>query len=379
MFYTQEGSGKLADEWWRKKFAELTGDPAREQRYQQFWEDKKKRQQEDHDAFQAAKPVIKKLFAGEPLALISEVDAIPIAGRAVDKNKRLKHHTDNFLTLIEGRSKASTYREVRDYIHSLEKVWSPDFDITAIDESKVDEVFLLLKRSSLSQVSKKKRWAIFKRFVDYLAERAIIPAPRNLRSKMTVFKVGTSEVKRYDLDHVRKVLANLKPRLRLYALLGLNASMTNADIGSLTKDMIVGNVLTKRRVKTGQVKTVPTVRYTLWPETMDLLEEFKSDHPTLWLTGKSGESLWDARMDGSAPKKKDMIVQQWRRAKCGIPLKAFRSIAATEIESHVDYGRLTQLFLGHAPATIASKHYAGSPDVLFQKCLTWLRTRVLEG
>ena len=57
-------------------------------------------------------------------------------------------------------------------------------------------------------------------------------------------------------------------------------------------------------------------------------------------------------------KDKDLIRLAWQRTKPkpAIPLKAFRSISATLLESHASYGRYKTHFLGHSPKSIADKH-----------------------
>ena len=59
-----------------------------------------------------------------------------------------------------------------------------------------------------------------------------------------------------------------------------------------------------------------------------------------------------------------------------IPLKAFRSIAATLLESHETYGRYKGHFLGHSPKSIADKHYAAPSPELFDQAVNWLRRQI---
>jgi hypothetical protein len=54
------------------------------------------------------------------------------------------------------------------------------------------------------------------------------------------------------------------------------------------------------------------------------------------------------------------------------PMKGLRKTAATLLESHETYGRLTGLFLGHAPASMKERHYAAPPQALFDEAVTWL-------
>jgi hypothetical protein len=129
---------------------------------------------------------------------------------------------------------------------------------------------------------------------------------------------------------------------------------------------------------------VPEVCWLLWPETLELLERWKSSHPEYVLTSKSGTVLWrDAIKDGKRSKT-DLIHVQWNRgrgegraARLPISLKKLRSVAATIIESHREYGRYTWYFLGHAPPTVAYKNYAAPSQALFDEIILWLRAQVL--
>jgi integrase len=200
--------------------------------------------------------------------------------------------------------------------------------------------------------------------------------PRNLASHK--FQVSPQAVKTYPTAKVRHVLATLKSRLKLYALLGLNCGMTNVDIAALKKDEIdlKRGTVTRRRTKTGDNANVPVVRYKLWPETVRLLRKHQSTHPELFLTNMRGNPLLGTRIEEGKSKRYDMVVQQWRRAKVEIPLKAFRSISATLLESHEIYGRCSSLFLGHSPRSIKERHYAAPPQQLFDQAMEWLRTQL---
>ncbi|MGZ0173119.1 MAG: hypothetical protein ACKVHE_26600 [Planctomycetales bacterium] len=62
------------------------------------------------------------------------------------------------------------------------------------------------------------------------------------------------------------------------------------------------------------------------------------------------------------------------RRKTGIKksLKYFRKTSATLLKSNKDYRGLDVLFLGHAPATVAERHYTQAPQLLLNEALAWL-------
>lgn len=396
MTWTEEGSRELANQWWERKLETLEGPNRVQKIVKQIETVPVSALQEMIEKGQAARLLLKEMPFEKDMdkdtverILGFQVDdedrRADFLGRVVEKvaapaakskDRRFQTHVDKFLSVIQGSSKPLTFREIRDYLKAVTTVFGAESDVSEIDEGRVEAVFLTLKKATLSDGTKKKRWSFFKRFCAYLVEKKVIPPLGNLMSKSYKFKVDKKKVKVYDTKVVRAVLAGLTDRQRLYALLGLNCGMTSADIGQMTRDMIVGDKLTRRRVKTGHIDSVPTVTYRLWPEVLELLRTCGSDHPTLVLTGRTGEALWSSRQeaDGRTPQK-DMINQQWKRARIAIPHKAFRSISATLLESHKDWRNDIDYFLGHTP-DFNGTHYAAPSEELFAEACSWLRSQI---
>jgi hypothetical protein len=158
--------------------------------------------------------------------------------------------------------------------------------------------------------------------------------------------------------------------------------MTNADIAELQKSQVVDGRLTRRRVKTGELGSVPTVCYPLWTETLELMTKFKSKHTTLWFASRAGTKLLTNSItsDGSV-KTKDLIILAWRRAglhtTCPIPLFKFRSVSATALDAHESYGRYSPYFLAHSPGSVSARHYVVPSQDQFDLALAWLREYLL--
>lgn len=398
-FLTKEATAALANEWWLKKKAEIDG-PSSERGI--LIDEAEMNLHPMVIAGEAANRIIDALVEDPRAAtdeeirrcaeaiigqgsidddrqrteLLAAVRALVNPNAAATEARSVKANGETFLETARGDMKPRSFQELRDYIRSLSGEGSPlagDPDVKVIDENLVERTYLALRASRLSAGAKKKRWGFFRRFVGYVSDKRLIEVPRNL-SKFR-FKVRPQKIKVYPLEEVKQVLAALTPRLRLYALLGLNCGMTNVDIGRLTKGMVdlKEGVLTRKRVKTEDEENVPTVSYRLWPETLELLREHQSSHPELFLTGMTGAALWECRYEGKEARGKDMIVQQWRRAKVAVPLKAFRSISSTLIETHAMYGRYVIHFLGQSPKGVAYKNYVAPSQELFDAIMLWLR------
>lgn len=376
---TRDATRFAANEWWHTKYLEIEGQPPEPDEYTRFFEE------------------IKDGPRSEGQALVDEIaaDIVPLSAykRATEAmeagltksakiaERSVKACGESFLEVKRGGMRPRTYEEIAAYIQSLNKrkeFLEGEADVEMIDETLVEKMYLQLREGKLSDGRKKKHWGFFQRFVKYLWERRLIDMPRNLNAFK--FQVSPKKVKEYPIDQVQQVMASLKPRLKLYALLGLNIGATNVDIANLKKDEVDLRMrtITRRRTKTGDNDNVPEVCYRLWPETVRLLNKYQSTHETLFLTNMRGNALVETRIEDGKAKRYDMVVQQWKRKKPGIPLKAFRSISATLLESHEIYGRCSSLFLGHSPKSIKDKHYAAPPQKLFDEAMSWLHDRLFS-
>jgi hypothetical protein len=56
-------------------------------------------------------------------------------------------------------------------------------------------------------------------------------------------------------------------------------------------------------------------------------------------------------------------------------LKLFRKTSATLLKSNSQFSSIAELFLGHAPRSIADRHYAKAPHELLDDAITWLGTQ----
>jgi integrase len=347
--WTKEATTQAANQWWDAKMAEITR------------LDTAARVLAEFGTPEAARAKLGALAGTET---VSPVLPTRTSGQT------LRQAADNFLQVASVGAKPLSVKNLRLYLDGL----CAEFGGMApaeVNEALVERVYLALVADPLAPDTRRNKWGHFVRFVRYLWSSRLCELPRNLDRFR--FKPSHREVKVYPPDTVRAVLAGLSSRFRLYALLGLNCGMTSVDIGALRKDQVdlARGRLVRKRVKTEAVAYVPTVNYALWPETVELLREHWSEHPSLVLTSANGTPLWTHR--------KDLVIQQWKRHGVPIRLKAFRSIGATVLETHPHYGRYKGHYLGHSPRSLADKHYAAPSGELFDSALTWLRRRVLGG
>jgi integrase len=181
------------------------------------------------------------------------------------------------------------------------------------------------------------------------------------------------------LDEVRRLIVAAPGQLKLHLLLMINTGMTQVDISDLRPGEIVwdqGRIIRKRS-KTADHEHVPIVEYPLWPSTWDLFRRFGRRDGERALLTESGRT-WlrdELRAEGKRSKVdaiKSNYVHLQRKTGSIHPLKLFRKTSATLIESHEHYGRYVGHFLGHAPRSLADRHYAAPSRDLFDKIIMWL-------
>lgn len=303
-------------------------------------------------------------------------------GRAVEASKRLGTYLDKWYQLVHQRAMPSSLVNIQGYYEEFKEFRSGDtlilhesMDIEVIDEGKLEEVFTAISAQASKSGTKKKKWAYFKQFVAYQCERRRVILPANFRSKLLVFKVPTTGKTAPNVRAIRDFLDALPDRLKLYALLALNCSMNNVDIGKLRHPQIDWDRgrLTRRRVKTGDHENVPTVTYRLWPETIRLLRSQMNPDSEYVLTTQDGQPLYVDSKTGTGATLYDRIKSQWRDyfkrgKKKQYTLKQFRFFGPDLLKLSGRYRAYREPFLGHAPRTETDKSYSSAEEDVTDAC-----------
>jgi integrase len=230
-----------------------------------------------------------------------------------------------------------------------------------------------------------------KAFVKWLWESEITETlPRNLRTLN--IGIGTTAVKKLPTEEVKALLSGASGRTKLFLLLMLNCGMTQQDISELRQTEVdwENGIVTRKRSKTRAAENVPTVAYKLWPMTFNLLKQFRSDDPDRVLVNQRGGPLRqrEFKADGKTARNIDNIRSAYHRLCQRLKpdgterhLKLLRKTAASALEDHATYGRYAQFFLGHAPQSVADRHYIVPSQGLFDAAVLWLGERfgVMQG
>lgn len=235
---------------------------------------------------------------------------------------------------------------------------------TAVNVGTGKELSAKMKSCYAGDVKQFCRFAFSEGVIDVL--------PRVLDSQRAVFKVPTTQIEIFSDTEIGEILSAANGKTRLFILLALNCGLTQIDIADIRGSGVDFDrgTLTRKRSKTRKHDNVPTVCYPLWKQTLDLLADHAADGADRLLLNNAGKPLvgpdraWDTIGKAVAKLRKDMKREE------PITFKRFRKTASTKLASK--YPDLVELFLGHAPTTIADRHYAKPSQERFNQAVRWL-------
>lgn len=225
--------------------------------------------------------------------------------------------------------------------------------------------------------------SIAEMFCRWLWEQDLIELPKNL-GKLK-FKITQKQIPIVEPKVITQIITKAPRQLKLHLLLMLNCGMTQKDVSDLLQSEVdwEKGIITRKRSKTSDIANVPVVRYRLWKETFALLREHRSNHPELalltlkgnpWVlaTVREDSSVWT--VDNIATNFRNYSAKNSFTNSLGgkVSLKQLRKTGASMLDNHPTYGRYTAYFLGHAPRSIADRHYVQPSQDQFDLAIRWL-------
>lgn len=216
-----------------------------------------------------------------------------------------------------------------------------------------------------------------KQFVRFCWEREIIDQlPRTFKAGV---KVENGKPKTWDLTTFRALYNKVPKRLQLYLLLQINCGMYSGDISDLQHDEVNWKKGTIHRSRSKTPDNKPTT-WKLWPETLKLLKQFRSDDPLRVLVTSTGRPLnVDELGENGKRRRCDSIRQdllRWckkNKHPTPPPFKQLRKTGASLIAAKFSDSAAVE-YLGQAGRTVAQVHYI---KVDLDVALDWLRGEVL--
>ncbi|MFH5806353.1 hypothetical protein [Alienimonas sp. DA493] len=193
-----------------------------------------------------------------------------------------------------------------------------------------------------------------------------------------------------------KVMADAAPdRLRCWLLLLGNLGCLPVDLSDLKLSEVDAElgIVTRKRSKTEEATNVPVVSHVLWDQTLETLREQLEDRPEplpgcedralLTRTGSllkyyaEGKGKNELITVDNVRNALNQLKRKMARRSVKVPTRAdrWRKTGASLLNSEAGFAELVQLWLGHAPQTVADKHYAAAPLTRLADAVAWLGER----
>ena len=303
------------------------------------------------------------------------------------KENTIRSHIDQYLELRKAQAQAQ--QKMNSFFYSTKpwltvfRNWVDPFEpIDGINEGLWERYFVYLSgkvaSSEYSESTMKDYQGAARSFIKWSWERGRLKdLPRNLTSRTLLVRVPLKEPVLFSHKEIKSLLESANEIQKLYVLLSLNCGMYPKDISMLSQDEVdwkQGRIKRQRTKTRERSNNVPKVDYILWRTTFNLLKKCRSKHKTLALTNEQGGPLW-VQADDKA--KSSAVECSWKRLIGKLPkdkrkpFKSLRKTGASLLENS-QYGRFSEHFLGEAPKTIASRHYAHKNGSEFDEAIIWL-------
>ena len=345
---------------------------------------------------------IKKLIGTEPDSEIAKMIGIVLssgddwgsklaimeAAKPSKKEQLIDTKLKEFLAEEMIRVAPTSFREINQYLLSLQTtpIFPKSIAISEITEITVTMHFAWLSSMEWAPDGKNKRLGFFRKFINWLfTEGHLALLPKNIKAKRHRFKTEKKAIREFSgvANVVKSLPSSGQHNFRLWALLALNCSVTQADFGRLSwrseesqvgVDLVAGT-LTRFRGKTEQHPKAPIVVYKLWPETMKELAKIKKRFGLLF-TVESGKPLYETFYKNGKPAKKDMVTTYWNRISPKPPISfgKFRSIGATQLKKDHLMRQYREVWLADVPTSVPDTNYSAEYWKTFGEACMFIRT-----
>jgi hypothetical protein len=308
------------------------------------------------------------------------------AETATPQENTIRAYIDDYLKIRKAKAEASKklgtyFYSTRPWLAAFRKFVSPTAPLADITEKLWKDYFLYLnekvKDGEITEITMRNYQGIARRFVKRCwKDKYIADLPRNIDDRDLTLEVPLKEIVLFSANELKTILAEADKRARLYVLLALNCGFYPSDIGRLLrKEVKEGRIIRKRGKTRERSENVPRVNYKLWGETWELLQEYGAQDGEYALTNKHGGCLYVTSADKNKTSGPEQSWKELRKKlppECRKPLKSLRKSAASLLETHAEFGRYAEFFLGEAPKSVATKHYIQPSTEQFDRALDWL-------
>ena len=293
-------------------------------------------------------------------------------------DKKLTFWRTQFLELKKGDGQRGAgrwdnlKRSVDRFVNSL----GADATVDHVTEASYRNFYTQLMTSDSGDYFKRDTLRDAKTFINFLYQERQLNEPlRNLDSLKV--QVADKAIEHFTADELRAMLKNASGPVKLFVYLFCNCGMRQKDVSTITHAMFDGKHITRKRGKNKKFKSAPTICYTLWPETIALINEHKSKgkgDDLLFVQPNGNQWVLDGKNDDGSRKRDDNFAGLWRAFVAEYPQRLdamdVRGSAANLIVGGLS---LQIMFLSDVPSGVVLKHYIQPTQPEFDKALAELR------
>ncbi len=306
--------------------------------------------------------------------------------RTAEPSQAISKHIDAYLALKQTKASVGYWSVMSAHLKRFQLWLGASFPVEAITSKTLYEFYLhlvgLAEKGDISRKYAQSTFTTTRQWVKWCWEMELCDLPRNIASRELRFDVKPQPIITFTPEEVKQLYRHAPSRTKLYILLACNCGYTQSDVSALRHDEVdwVAGTITRKRTKTRDHENVPVVCYPLWEPTLQLLRKHRSKHPDLVLTTQAGNPLKREKIT-KGYRKTDAVAKAFQRLAKKADMgqrgyKHFRKTGATLLGEHRDHKAYVGLYLGHAPQSIAERHYAGYSQELFNEAIEWLGERL---
>lgn len=317
------------------------------------------------------------------------------AETAVPRENTIRAHIDDYLDLLKtqaiAKGRLGSWASQKQWLGVFRSWVDPFAPIESITETLWERFSVYLAKrvgdGKISPTTMKDYQSAARAFIRNRWASRLIELPRNLNSRALTVPAPIKDPVLFTIEEIKQLLGGASERQKLYLLLALNCGMYPVDIAHLRQDEVdwaSGRIKRKRTKTRDRSNNVPRVDYLLWRQTFDLLKKHRSSHPELVLINRNGSPLWVEReKNGKFDRNSNIKTAYFQLVAVKLkiakedrkPLISLRKTPATMLENS-QYGRFSEHFLGEAPHTTASRHYAHKNGAEFDEAIKWLGSQL---
>jgi len=247
---TKEASYRQANDWWRRKRAELEATPTHPLKPQLELLERRIEWAKEHGGSEMVEHltvqhnIVESLDEGQEELAQTTIDFSPYAGfkswdaQQTQTNRTIAAQVEAYILLERSRLQSemlsvSEYNTIRRCLHEFRDWVGGAKDIECLDAERVEAWWSCLLGQKISVEYKKKKLRFAKSFIHWLVEKGQIPIPPNLQSRRHRFGGGAKTIPTIPVDDAKTLILAAPGQLRLHLLLMANCGMTQQDVSDL--------------------------------------------------------------------------------------------------------------------------------------------------